>query len=101
LDHNQMVKLAIHRLREIARYRPLGVELLPTRFTLPQLLKVYETIYQRSIDDRNFRKKILATGLLVKTDQKDKSNSKKGAFLYQFDHQKYQKLLQDGYWFEV
>ncbi|MEL6651110.1 MAG: NUDIX domain-containing protein [Bacteroidota bacterium] len=101
LDHNQMVDLAIQRLREIARYRPLGVELLPKQFTLPQLLKVYETIYQRSIDDRNFRKKILATGLLVKTDKKDKSTSKKGAYLYQFDHRKYQELLQQGYWFEV
>lgn len=101
LDHNQMVELAIQRLREIARFRPLGVELLPEQFTLPQLLKVYETIYQRSIDDRNFRKKILATGLLVKTDKKDKSTSKKGAFLYQFDHQKYEELLQQGYWFEV
>lgn len=101
LDHNQMVDMAIEQLRENTRYRPIGFELLPTQFTLPQLLKVYEAIYQRQIDDRNFRKKILATGLLVKLDKKDKSTSKKGAFLYKFKRKKYQQLLQEGYWFEI
>ncbi|MEM6343711.1 MAG: NUDIX domain-containing protein [Bacteroidota bacterium] len=101
LDHNQMVKMAIEKLREYARYRPIGFELLPSQFTLPQLLKVYEAIYQRKIDDRNFRKKMLASGLLIKLDKKDKSTSKKGAFLYKFDRKKYKLLLQQGYWFEV
>lgn len=101
LDHNQMVEMAITKLRDFARYRPIGFELLPRRFTLPQLLKVYEAIYQRSIDDRNFRKKILATGLLTKLDIKDKATSKKGAFLYKFDKKKYEHLLKSGYWFEI
>ncbi|MEQ6119263.1 NUDIX domain-containing protein [Reichenbachiella sp. MALMAid0571] len=101
LDHNQMVETAITKLRDVARYRPIGFELLPEKFTLPQLLKVYEAIYQRPIDDRNFRKKILATGLLIKLDTKDKTTSKKGAFLYKFDSEKYQHLLKSGYWFEV
>lgn len=101
LDHNQMVETAITKLRDFVRYRPIGFELLPEKFTLPQLLKVYEAIYQRSIDDRNFRKKILATGLLIKLDLKDKTNSKKGAFFYKFDNDKYQHLLKNGYWFEV
>ncbi|MEL7531386.1 MAG: DNA mismatch repair protein MutT, partial [Bacteroidota bacterium] len=101
LDHNKMVEMAIEKLREYARYRPIGFELLPSQFTLPQLLKVYEAIYQRKIDDRNFRKKILASKLLIKLDKKDKSTSKKGAFLYKFDRKKYKLLLQEGYWFEV
>ncbi|MFK7926192.1 MAG: NUDIX domain-containing protein [Bacteroidia bacterium] len=100
-DHNDMVEMAIEKLREFARYRPIGFELLPSQFTLPQLLKVYQAIYQRKIDDRNFRKKILASKLLVKLDKKDKSTSKKGAFLYKFDRKKYNLLLKKGYWFEI
>ncbi|MFY0651975.1 MAG: NUDIX hydrolase [Cyclobacteriaceae bacterium] len=101
LDHNEMVDMAIEKVRNFARYRPIGFELLPKQFTLPQLLKVYEAIYQRKIDDRNFRKKILATGLLIKLDVKDKSQSRKGAFLYQFDKEKYENLSKSGYWFEI
>ncbi len=101
LDHNEIVDQAIAKLKNFARYRPIGFELLPERFTLPQLLKVYEAIYQRPIDDRNFRKKILSTGLLIKLDIKDKSTSKKGAYLYKFDHEKYQELSKNGYWFEI
>lgn len=101
LDHNKMVNLAIQKMQEHVRYRPIGFELLPKKFTLPQLLKVYEAIYQRPIDDRNFRKKIIATGLLVKLDIKDMVSSKKGAFLYTFDRSKYSKLSKSGYWFEI
>ncbi|MDP4680389.1 MAG: NUDIX domain-containing protein [Cyclobacteriaceae bacterium] len=101
LDHNKMVDLAIEKMQEHVRYRPIGFELLPHKFTLPQLLKVYEAIYQRAIDDRNFRKKIIATGLLIKLKIKDKVNSKKGAFLYKFDRAKYQHLVKSGYWFEI
>ena len=101
LDHNEMVDLAIVKMQEHVRYRPIGFELLPKKFTLPQLLKVYEAIYQRPIDDRNFRKKIIATQLLIKLDIKDMVSSKKGAYLYTFDRAKYQKLSKSGYWFEM
>jgi 8-oxo-dGTP diphosphatase len=101
LDHNMMVDLAIQKMQEHVRYRPIGFELLPKKFTLPQLLRVYEAIYQRPIDDRNFRKKIMATGLLVKLDIKDMVSSKKGAYLYTFDRIKYKKLSKSGYWFEI
>ena len=49
------------------------------------------------IDDRNFRKKILSTDLLIKTDKKDKTTSKKGAFVYRFDTEKYNELRKQGY----
>lgn len=97
IDHNQMVEDALERIRRNARYRPIGFELLPEKFTLPQLLKLYQEIYQTPIDDRNFRKKILATGLLKKLNTKDKSTSKKGAFHYTFDQEKYQELLEKGF----
>ena len=84
LDHNQMVDDALIKLRNIAKTEPVGFKLLPKLFTLPQLQNLYECIYNTKFDSRNFRKKILSKGFLEKSDKKDKSSSKKGAFLYRF-----------------
>ncbi|WP_313790794.1 NUDIX hydrolase [Flagellimonas sediminis] len=84
LDHGRMVQDAIRSLRLMARNRPLGFELLPQLFTLPQLQILYESIYDTKFDPRNFRKKILSLNILEKTDTKDMSGSKRGAFLYRF-----------------
>lgn len=84
LDHNQMVDDALIKLRDIAKTVPVGFKLLPKLFTLPQLQNLYECIYNTKFDSRNFRKKILSKGFLEKSDKKDKSSSKKGAFLYRF-----------------
>lgn len=100
-DHTQMLQDALARLRDKARFHPLGFELLPEKFSLPQLRNLYEEIYQRELDKRNFRKKILAMGILEKLDEKDKSTSKKGANLYRFDKQKYEALTRHGFVFEV
>ncbi len=101
LDHNQMVKDALNQLQITSRRRPIGFELLPKHFTLPKLIKLYQEIYQHPLDDRNFRKKILSFGLLNKLDKKDKTTSKKGAFLYKFDREKYKELLEKGINFEL
>jgi len=84
LDHGTMVNDAINALKIKARHEPIGFNLLPDLFTLPQLQALYESIYQTQRDSRNFRKKVLSLNILNKTDQKDKSGSKKGAFLYTF-----------------
>ena len=84
LDHGTMVRDAIDALRLKARHKPIGFNLLPERFTLPQLQALYESIYQSKRDSRNFRKKVLSLNILKKTDFKDKTGSKKGAFLYTF-----------------
>ena len=84
LDHEIMINDAISKLREIAKTKPLGFRLLPKLFTLPQLQNLYECIYNNEFDSRNFRKKILQSGFLEKTSKKDKSSSRKGAYLYRF-----------------
>ena len=84
LDHSDMVKDSISELRSIAKDQPLGFELLPKLFTLPQLQTLYECIYNTKFDSRNFRKKILSLNVLEKTNLKDKSTSRKGAFLFGF-----------------
>ncbi len=100
LDHNQMVEDALEKLKQKARYQPIGFELLPEKFTIPQLQQLYEAIYQNELDARNFRKKVLSHNVLVKLDEKDKT-SRRGAFLYKFDHKTYQKLMRSGYNFEI
>ncbi|MGL1889616.1 MAG: NUDIX domain-containing protein [Reichenbachiella sp.] len=97
VDHNKIVVDALELLQENAKRRPIGFNLLPKEFTLPKLLKLYTEILQAPIDDRNFRKKILSAGFLNRLEKKDKSTSKKGAFLYEFNSEKYFELIKDGY----
>lgn len=101
MDHNTMVEGALRRLRRRTASQPIGFELLPSKFTLPQFQALYEAIYQTEIDKRNFRKKISAMNVLVKLEEKDKSSSRKGAFLYRFDKKKYNKLIDKGYNFTI
>jgi 8-oxo-dGTP diphosphatase len=90
-DHAEMVKLAKKQLRYKAALHPILFQLLPERFTIPQLQALYEGVYQTEFDDRNFSRKLLSTGLLVKLAEKDKQSSKKGAFYYRLDHSNYEK----------
>lgn len=100
-DHNEMVENALVRLRSRAKSQPIGFELLARKFTIPQLQMLYEAIYQKKLDNRNFRKKLLAMDVLEKLETKDKSTSKKGAYLYRFDRKRYNKLVQDGFLFDL
>ncbi|KAF0238924.1 MAG: hypothetical protein FD181_647 [Prolixibacteraceae bacterium] len=100
-DHEEMVKRAMRKLRIRARTQPIGFELLPNKFTIPQLQRLYEAIYQVPFDKRNFRRKLLAMGLLEKLDEKEKETSKKGAFYYQFNKTKYGELLEKGLNFDL
>lgn len=97
IDHTQMVEDALHILQNDSKRKPIGFNLLPERFTIPKLLKLYQEILQIELDDRNFRKKILSASYLDRLDEKDKSSSKKGAFLYQFNVEKYFELVKEGY----
>ena len=95
-DHRKMVAKAKELLRQKVASHPIGFELLPRKFTLPQLQNLYEAIYEAPLDKRNFTKKILSLGILNKLDEKEKESSRKGAFYYVFDDRKYQKLEANG-----
>lgn len=84
-DHQQMFEKALVKLQQKAGYSLVGSELLPEKFTLIQLRKLYEAIFQREFDPGNFRKKILSLNMLEKLDEKDVSESKKGAFYYRIN----------------
>jgi 8-oxo-dGTP diphosphatase len=100
-DHDQILQTAIARLRSKIRYEPIGFELLPRNFTLSQLQKLYEIIWNRSLDKRNFRKKILSMDLLLDTGEVQHNVSHRAAKLYQFDETKYLQLKDKGFNFEV
>ena len=95
-DHDKMVIHAIRRLRYRTSIKPIGFELLPEKFTMLQLQKLYESILSKEIDKRNFISKINSLDILIKLEQKDMLSSRKGSYLYTFDKEKYEeKLLND------
>ena len=84
-DHKEMVKEALKRLRRKASSEPIGFNLLPELFTLTQLQRLYEVIYNETLDKRNFRKRVAEMDFIEKTEKIDKPGSKRGAALYRFN----------------
>lgn len=100
-DHESMVEQAFDNIKHKSRFHPIGFELLPDKFTIPQLQKLYEAINRAQLDNANFRKKIVSMNIFERLDEKEKEGSKKGAYLYKFDKQKYDKLVKSGFLFEI
>jgi 8-oxo-dGTP diphosphatase len=100
-DHTQILATALTRLKGKLRYEPIGFELLPSKFTLSQLQKLYETVLGQTLDKRNFRKKILSMDLLIDLGETERDVRHRAAKLYQFDEQKYQQLKKKGFNFEI
>lgn len=99
-DHAEMVKKAMSRLKYRASTKPIGFELLPEKFTMKQLQRLYEMIFDEELDKRNFINKINSLDILIKLDEKDKTSSKKGSFLYTFDEEKYKQKVLEGFLFK-
>ncbi len=100
-DHEKIIQTAIERLKGKIRYQPIGFELLPEKFTMPELHQLYETVLQTTLDRRNFRKKILSMGLLIDHNEIIKGAPHKAPKLYSFDKQKYEELSKKGFYFEL
>jgi 8-oxo-dGTP diphosphatase len=91
-DHNDIFKKALNFLKVKIYSEPLGYELLPERFTLAQLQKLYEAILDDSFDKRNFRRKILRTSFIVPLDEKQQGVAHKPARLYRFDKSQFHQI---------
>jgi ADP-ribose pyrophosphatase YjhB (NUDIX family) len=100
-DHAEMITKAITRLRYKTSKKPIGFELLPEKFTMRQLQKLYECILGEELDKRNFINKINALDILIKLDEKDMNSSRKGSFLYKFDALKYKQKVEEGFSFKL
>ena len=100
-DHLDILEVCLRRLRERVRRRPIGFELLPTEFTLSDLQMLYEALLAEELDKRNFRKKILQTGLVRPTGQLQEGVSHRPAKLYRFDVDKYERLRRQGFNWDI
>lgn len=100
-DHEEILATALARLRGQVRYKPIGFELLPEKFTLTQLQFVYESILGQKLDKRNFRRRVLATGLVIQTEEVVENVSHRPPSLYVFDQEQYRKLRRSGFNFEI
>lgn len=100
-DHSEILNVALKRLRAKVRWHPVGIDLLPLTFPLSDLQKVYETILDRKLDKRNFRRKILSYGVLVEAASVRVGNLGRSCAVYRFDQNAYNALLERGAYFEV
>ncbi len=100
-DHAEILGVALQRLKGKVRYQPIGFELLPPKFTLTQLQRLYEVVLERPLDKRNFRKKILSFEFLEELDEVEQDVSHRAARLYRFDSKKYKQLEKAGFNFEL
>lgn len=100
-DHKSIVNKAIEQLQYKVQHQPIGFELLPEEFTLAQMQHLYETILNTSFDKGNFRKKIISMNLLIALDKMQKEVRHRPARMYRFDAERYEKLTQKGFLFEL
>lgn len=97
LDHGKILEKALSTLRMQLNYQPIGYNLLPEKFTMPELQRLYETILDKKLDRRNFQRKMLAFGILVRLSEIKKGVAHKAPYLYSFDLKKYNEALYEGF----
>ncbi|QNF33743.1 NUDIX hydrolase [Adhaeribacter swui] len=95
-DHNDAVDKALLTLRLQIYHQPIGYNLLPEKFTLPEIHSLYETILSKELDQRNFAKKLVTLGLIQKLDERRSIGAHRSPYLYQFVKEKYEQALQEG-----
>ncbi|MGA0560728.1 NUDIX hydrolase [Larkinella sp. VNQ87] len=95
-DHNHIVEVALRTLRVQLSWQPVGYNLLPEKFTMPELQRLYETILNRPLDPRNFSKKMRALGIIERLEEQRKGGAYKSPYLFRFNTEKYKKALKDG-----
>lgn len=100
-DHQQIIDVALERLRGKVRYRPIGFELLPEKFTLSQLQRLYEIILEQKLDKRNFQRKVNRMNILIDTGEVQQNVAHRAARFYKFDETAYKQLERDGLEFSI
>lgn len=99
-DHDEIVRVAVARLQSKVRYAPIGFNLLGPTFSLGELQRLYEAVLLRPLDKRNFRRRILAMGILGEVG-KQEGVPHRAASLYRFDPRAYARAVRDGFHFEI
>ncbi len=100
-DHNEMIEKALEFLRIRLRYLPVGRSLLPQKFTMKDLQRLYETILNKSLDRANFQKSFLKLNVLVRHEKQMLGGAHKAPFLYSFDKVRYDEYMKRGLGFTL
>ncbi len=100
-DHKVILKHALKHLRTQVRHVPIGLDLLPKKFTLLELQDLYEALLDRSFDKPNFRRKILKLHYLIDCKESIKAGKHRPAALYSFDRAAYKSLIKKGFSFSL
>lgn len=100
-DHKKIIEKGMERLQAKINYQPIGFELLNKQFPFSDLEHLYQTILNKKIDRRNFRKKLLSFDLLKETNKIHKNKSGRPAKLFEFNQKKYKELEEKGFHFEI
>jgi 8-oxo-dGTP diphosphatase len=95
-DHAEMVTEALHTMRLQLYHYPIGINLLPEKFTLTDIHALYQTLLGKKLDSRNFPKKLISLGIIRKLDEKLPIGPHRSPFLYKFDTARYARALRDG-----
>jgi 8-oxo-dGTP diphosphatase len=96
LDHKELINYALMTLRNQIFHEPIGFELLPEKFTLPEIQTLYETILDKKFDRRNFPNKLLTQEIIIKLDEKRNIGQHRSPFLYKFHRDNYHNALNDS-----
>jgi ADP-ribose pyrophosphatase YjhB (NUDIX family) len=97
LDHSAILEKALQSVRQHLNEFPIGRELLPTKFTMPELQRLYETILGKNLDRRNFQKKMLGLDILDRLAERKAGVAHKAPYLYRFNTRKYQLAVKSGW----
>lgn len=95
-DHQNIIESAVTSIRIQLGYVPVGYQLLPEKFTMPELRMVYESIMGKELDRRNFQRKMLSVGLIKKLEEKRRTGAHKAPYLYSFNKDKYEEAERLG-----
>ena len=96
-DHEKILRVALKRLKERIHFQPIGFELLPEIFTMPQLQALYEAILEVHFDRRNFANKMLKLGVLEETGDRPKDAARTVPIHYRFNPDKYKEMKSKGF----
>ena len=95
-DHEEILDYALQRLSNKLEYTTVGFKLLPRKFTLGQLQRVYETVLGRKLDKRNFRRKMSLLGILKPLDEWVQDGPSRPAQLHRFSAKQFEQLRDRG-----
>ena len=95
-DHELIITEALKSMRLHINIYPIGYKLLPEKFTLPEIHSLYETILGKELDDRNFTKKLMSTGIIIKLNERRNIGPHRSPYLYIFNKERYTEALKNG-----